>query len=226
MLSDMDINVKKKYDTILFDLDGTLTDSSSGIINSIKYALTELGREFSDKEIFQKFLGPPLIYSFRNFCGFDDELANQAVNLYRQRYDKYCDVENALYDGICDTLERLCSAGKRLIVATSKPDIYAKRIVSHFGLDRYFYAVCGATLDESRNTKTLVIKYALESCNVTDLEHTLMVGDRKHDIEGAAACGIDSMGVLYGYGDLTELKTAGADYIAATVSDIADIILL
>lgn len=223
---DRGFTVKKKYDTILFDLDGTLTDSSPGIINSIKYALNELGKEIPDEAVFQKFLGPPLIYSFKNFCGFDEELANRAVKLYRQRYDKYCDIENALYDGICDTLERLRSAGKRLIVATSKPDIYAKRIVSHFGLDRYFDAVCGATLDESRNTKTMVIKYAIESCNVTDLEHTLMVGDRKHDIEGAANVGIDSMGVLYGYGDLSELKTAGANYIAASVSEIADIILL
>lgn len=216
----------KKYNTILFDLDGTLTDSSPGIINSIKYALNELGKEIPDEAAFQKFLGPPLIYSFKNFCGFDDELANRAVKLYRQRYDKYCDIENALYDGICDTLDRLCSADKRLIVATSKPDIYAKRIVSHFGLDKYFDAVCGATLDESRNTKTMVIKYALGSCNVTDLEHTLMVGDRKHDIEGAANVGIDSIGVLYGYGDLSELKTAGANYIASSVSEIADIILL
>lgn len=216
----------KKYDTILFDLDGTLTDSSPGIINSIKYALDELGRVYPDESTLKKFLGPPLIYSFKNFCGFDDELADRAVKLYRQRYDKFCDVENALYNGICDTLDRLCSAGKRLIVATSKPDIYSKRIISHFGLDKYFDSVCGATLDESRNTKTLVMKYALESCNITDLEHTLMVGDRKHDIEGAKNVGIDSMGVLYGYGDLTELKTAGADYIASTVSEIADIILL
>ena len=93
-------------------------------------------------------------------------------------------------------------------------------------MDKYFDSVCGATIDESRNTKTLVIKYALESCNITDLEHTLMVGDRKHDIEGAKNVGIDSMGVLYGYGDLAELQTAGADYIASTVSEIADIILL
>ncbi len=218
--------MKKEYNTILFDLDGTLTDSSSGIINSIKYALNELDENIPDEATFQKFLGPPLIYSFTNFCGFDDELANRAVKLYRQRYDTYCDIENALYDGICETLDRLRSAGKRLIVATSKPDVYANRIVSHFGLDKYFDAVCGATLDESRNTKTMVIKYALESCNVTDLEHTLMVGDRKHDIEGAAAVGIDSMGVLYGYGTLFELQTAGANYIAAGVSDIADIILL
>lgn len=218
--------MKKNYDTILFDLDGTLTDSSSGIINSIKYALDELGREYPDEATMQKFLGPPLIYSFKNFCGFDDELANRAVKLYRQRYDKYCDVENALYDGICDTLGRLCTAGKRLIVATSKPDVYAKRIISHFGLDKYFDAVCGATLDESRNNKIMVMKYALESCNITDLEHTLMVGDRKHDIEGAKNVGIDSMGVLYGYGDLAELQTAGADYIASTVSEIADIILI
>lgn len=218
--------MKKKYDTILFDLDGTLTDSSPGIINSIKYALNELGKEIPDEATFQKFLGPPLIYSFKNFCGFDDELANRAVKLYRQRYDRYCDIENALYDGICDTLDRLCTAGMRLIVATSKPDVYAGRIVSHFNLDKYFDAVCGATLDESRNTKTMVMKYALESCNITDLEHTLMVGDRKHDIEGAKNVGIDSMGVLYGYGDLAELQTAGADYIASTVSEIADIILL
>lgn len=217
--------MKKEYSAIFFDLDGTLTDSSTGILNSVKYALAALGREIPEEEILHEFLGPSLLYSFSHFCGLNDDLTRQAIGLYRQRYEKYCTVENALYDGIANVLDRLHSAGRILAVATSKPEVYAVRVVAGFGIDRYFTAVCGAALDGSRDTKSQVIEYALERCNITDLEHTLMVGDRKYDIKGAKDAGLDSIGVLYGYGTRKELETAGADYIASNPAEIADIIL-
>ena len=215
----------KRYNTILFDLDGTLTDSSPGILNCVKYALTEMGREIPDEAVLGEFLGPPMTYSFKTFCGMSEEDANHATTLYRQIYKEKCVTENSLYDGIFQTLEQLKNAGKILAVATTKPEIMAEKIVEYFDIKKFFTVVCGSAPDGANGDKAGVIKTALEICGETDLSQALMIGDRFYDIEGAKTVGIDSVGVLYGYGSRPELEKAGATYIVSEASEIADLIL-
>ena len=215
----------KRYNTIFFDLDGTLTDSSPGILNSVKYALTEMGREIPDEKVLGEFLGPPLTDSFTQFCGMTDEEANEAADLYRSVYKDKCVTENSLYDGIYQTLESLQMQGKTLAVATTKPIYLAEKIVSHYGIRKFFTAVCGASPDGSGGDKAEVIKMALKVCGETDLSQALMIGDRFYDIEGARTVRIDSVGVLYGYGSRPELEKAGATYIVSSAAEIAELIL-
>lgn len=215
----------KKYNTILFDLDGTLTDSSPGILNSVKYALSQMGREIPDEKVLGEFLGPPLIDSFIKFCGMTEAEAKEAATLYRSVYKDKCVAENSLYDGIVQTLERLKNAGKVLAVATTKPIVLADKIVTHYGIREFFTDVCGSAPDGSGGEKAQVIKMALKVCGETDLSQVLMIGDRFYDIEGAKTVGIDSVGVLYGYGSRSELENAGATYIVSTASEIGDLIL-
>lgn len=215
----------KNYRTILFDLDGTLTDSSTGILNSVKYALDKMDWEIPDDTVLNNFLGPPLTDSFAEFCGMDGEQSYNAAAIYRERYKDYCVIENSLYDGICDVLEQLSGAGKILAVATTKPEIMAEKIVSHFGIRKFFTAVCGAAPDGANGKKADIIRNALEKCGEDDLGQALMIGDRFYDIEGAKEAGIASVGALYGYGSRSELEEAGADYIAAAPNEIVKIIL-
>lgn len=215
----------KRYDVILFDLDGTLTDSSPGIINSIIYALDKYGISVEDTAILRKFLGPPLHESFKEYFGFDDEKAMEAVNYYREYFSTKGLLENRVYDGIPELLKNLADNGKRLIVATSKPQQFTDRIMQHFDLEKYFEFVAGSNMDGTRSKKAEVIEYALNKCRITDRSNVVMVGDRKHDIIGAKAVGIDSIGVEYGYGDYDELNTAGATYIVKTVNELKNIIL-
>lgn len=210
----------KNYDVILFDLDGTLTDSSPGIINSIIYALDKYGISLEDTAVLRKFLGPPLHESFKAFCGFDDEKAMEAVNYYREYFSTKGLLENEVYDGIASLLKNLCDKEKRLIVATSKPQKFTDRIMAHFALDQYFEFVAGSNMDGTRSKKAEVIEYALQKCQITDKTKVVMVGDRMHDIIGAKAVGIDSVGVEYGYGDYDELNDAGANYIVKTVDEL------
>ncbi|MDE7279864.1 MAG: HAD hydrolase-like protein, partial [Oscillospiraceae bacterium] len=154
--------MSKNYSTVLFDLDGTLTDSSSGIFNCVKHALTSLGLEIPNDTTLNKFLGPPLIHSFKEFCGLDEDTAREAVRLYRQRYETVLTEENALYDGIEDMLKRLTDTGVTAAVATSKPEKYAVRILEGFGIRRYFTAVCGADPDDCNTDKSYLSKKAIE----------------------------------------------------------------
>lgn len=210
----------KNYQYILFDLDGTLTNSELGITNSVKYALEKSGYEIPDGTVLRKFIGPPLVYSFVNFCGMSEEEAVKAVVYYREVYSVTGIFESVVYEGIEETLKALKVAGKELLVATSKPEYYARKIVKHFGLDTYFDFVAGASMDKSRAEKDQVIAYALEEYGIRDKQNVIMIGDRKHDIEGAKVNGVDSMGVLFGFGDKEELENAGADYIAKSAKDI------
>ena len=212
------------YSTILFDLDGTLTDSEQGIINSIEYALTKYEIRLESKADLRKFLGPPLKDSFIQFCGFSDEKADEAVNFYREYFKEKGIFENIVYQGIYDLLEKLKSKNKTLILATSKPEPFTLRILEHFDLLNYFDFVAGSNMDNTRCRKDEVISYALNSCKITDLSSAIMVGDREHDIIGAKKVGIDSIGVLYGYGNLQELKNAGATYIAKDTEEIYKIV--
>lgn len=209
---------------ILFDLDGTLTDAAPGITNSVKYALSKFGIDETDRNKLRKFLGPPLISSFAEFYGFSNEKAQKAVEYYREYFVPNGIFENEVYSGIPELLQKLKANGKTLIIATSKPEPFAKKIAHHFGLDGYFAMIAGSNTDNTRCKKAQVIEYALETLGVTDREHAVMIGDREHDIIGAKETGLKSIGVLYGYASPGELETAGADFIAGTPQEIFDII--
>lgn len=210
----------KRYQYLLFDLDGTLTDSALGITNSVKYALEEFGIVVKDRGELLKFIGPPLVDSFMEYYGFSREKAAEAVAIYREYFQAKGIFENRVYDGVEEVLKELKDRGKTLILATSKPEVFTVRILEHFHLAEYFYFVAGATMDESRNKKDQVIAYALEQCKIADKSEALMIGDREHDILGAGANGIDSVGVLYGFGSREELEAAGADYIVETLEEL------
>ena len=215
----------KRYDTILFDLDGTLTDPALGITNSVMAALERFGIPIPERRELYKFIGPPLADSFREFYGFSEEDCREAVRAYRSHFAEQGIFENTPYPGITETLDRLRSAGRRLVIATSKPEPFALRIAEHFGFADRFDYIAGALMDETRTQKWEVIDYALAQCGITDRARVLMVGDREHDILGAKRCGLDAMGVLYGYGSREELVDAGAAYLAETVPEVAELIL-
>ncbi|MGN0464840.1 MAG: HAD family hydrolase [Lachnospiraceae bacterium] len=210
----------KEYKYILFDLDGTITDPGEGITNSVIYALNKFGI-FDKKENLYKFIGPPLAQSFQKYYGFDEEKARLGIEYYREYYTVYGMFENIVYDGIEEMLKNIKESGKKILMATSKPEKFAKQILEYFKLDKYFDYVAGATMDEKRVRKAEVISYALSNYQIQSLEEVLMVGDRKHDVLGAKEVGIDCVGVLYGYGDREELEKAGADYIVETVEELA-----
>ena len=210
---------------IFMDLDGTITNSAEGILNCFEYALNHFGIEVENRADLEQFIGPPLKRSFMEGFGFDEDKANEAVTKYRERFKSIGMYENEVYEGMEQALQCLKEAGKELIVATSKPEHLAKKILAHFKLDGYLDDICGSCDDSNRNEKDEVIQYALEKHNITDLEDVLMVGDRKFDVIGAAKCGLKCMGVLYGFGDREELESAGAAYIAETVEDMARIIV-
>lgn len=213
------------YKTILFDLDGTITNSGEGIINSVIYALEKMNLDVLDQAELYSFIGPPLNDSFKKFYHLDDHFTEQAVKYYREYYQTKGIYENRLYEGINNLLTDLQQAGCALYVATSKPEIYAKQILAHFDLDHYFTGIYGASLDGERSKKGDVIEYALKSAGLTDLNGTLMIGDRSHDMIGAKENQLACLGVLYGFGDQIELEKAGADYIAATPEEVEKIII-
>lgn len=212
------------YKYILFDLDGTLTDPGIGITNSVMYALEKFGIEVKERASLYKFIGPPLLDSFQNFYGFTKEESELALKYYREYFRPKGIYENHVYDGVEDLLRELKASGKKMIVATSKPEEFAVEILKHFNLYQYFNFVGGVSMDEKRVKKSDVIAYALEKGDVTDLDAVVMIGDREHDVYGAKQIGVDSIGVLYGYGDYEELKQAGADYIVERPSEILKIV--
>lgn len=201
------------YKYLLFDLDGTLTDPGIGITNSVMYALRKFGIHVDNRESLYRFIGPPLKDSFGMVYGFSDANCDLAIQYYREYFSKQGMFENVVYEGIPSLLKQLKDNGKILIVATSKPEAFSIEILRHFCLFDYFDFVAGASFDESRSKKADVIRYALESCQIHEKSSAIMIGDRKHDIIGAIENGLDSLGVLYGYGSFEELKNAGASYL-------------
>ena len=211
---------------ILFDLDGTLTDPGMGITNSVAHALSHFGITVTDRTQLYRFIGPPLMDSFMEYYGFTEEQAQEAVRVYREYFADKGWAENTVYSGIEALLADLVAAGKILLVATSKPQIFAERILVHFGLDKYFTHICGVALQAPRGySKADVIRDALDRAGVSDLTTAVMVGDRHHDIDGAKVVGISSVGVLYGYGDREEHEAAGADAIAESVAELKAMLL-
>lgn len=215
----------REFRYILFDLDGTVTDPGIGITNSVMYALRKFGIEETDRTKLYPFIGPPLADSFREFYGFSEEKARQGIAFYREYYRDKGLFENSVYPGVEEMLQTLKNSGRMLILATSKPEGFACQILDYFHLKQYFSFVAGASMDETRVRKEDVIRYALQNCGIADRERILMVGDRRHDIEGARANGLSSLGVLYGYGSRRELLDAGADALAEKPSDISAYIL-
>ena len=205
---------------VFFDLDGTLTDSGPGITASVAYALEKLGTEPPAREALRRFIGPPLLQSFARFCGFDEAKCREAVRLYREYFTAGGMFENSVYPGIPEALAELRAAGFRLAVATSKPELFSREIVAHFGLAGCFEAVCGAAMDETRTEKADVLRYALDTLGVK-AEESLMVGDRAHDVLGAKALGVPCVGVLWGYGSREELTAADAAALAETPAELA-----
>ncbi len=210
---------------ILIDLDGTITDSQEGIAKGIQYALKKMGINIEDLNSLRRHIGPPLRDSFMEYFDFDEEKLEEVVRCYREYYEEIGIFENEVYAGMKDLFEKLTSAGKKLIVATSKPELFAKRIMEHFDLAKYFTDICGSTMDGSREKKRDVIRYTLEKNHITQLDQVVMVGDRFYDITGAKENGLASVGVLYGFGDRKELEEAGAGQIAETVKDLEEILM-
>ena len=216
----------KSYNIILFDLDGTLTDPGEGISNSVSYALNKYGISVERKEDLYKFIGPPLSVSFRTFYGFSEERATEAIAYYREYYAEKGIHENKLYDGIRELLIKLKAAGKTVALATSKPEIFARRVLADFEIAEYFDFIGAATTDEkTRATKEAVLEYTLEGLNAKGRENVIMIGDRHFDINGAKMFGLDSIGVLFGYGSRNELEEAGATYIVSTPEEISEILI-
>lgn len=211
------------FKTILFDLDGTLTDPAEGITNSVAYALEKYGIKVEDRKSLYTFIGPPLNDSFMKYYGFSAEKAMDAIMVYREYFREKGIFENEVYDGIPELLARIKETGRKIVLATSKPEEFAVRILEHFDLMKYFDVVAGASMDEKRNKKGDVIKYAMEKGGFT-AEEAVMIGDREHDIYGAKENGLMSIGVLFGFGSEDELKQAGADYIAASVEEIFELL--
>ncbi len=214
---------------VLFDLDGTLTDPGLGITNSVMYSLNKFGIRVEDRSELYKFIGPPLLNSFMEFYSFDEEQAEQAVIYYREYFKEKGMFENKVYDGIPELLEQMKKEKMLLVVATSKPEPFAVQILEHFNLSQYFDVIAGSDFENVRNTKTKVIAYALEqlaklsSKDISVLRKcAIMVGDRSHDVVGAKENDIQSIGVLFGYGDREELEGAGADFIVEQPSNIWD----
>ncbi|HEL2324140.1 TPA: HAD family hydrolase [Streptococcus suis] len=212
------------YQTILFDLDGTLTDSGQGILNSVAYALEKMGIEEPDTANLNRFIGPPLYESFSRFYQLSPEDTQSAVDAFRVYFKEKGMFENQLYPGIIPLLEELRTAGKTLVIATSKPEIFAKQILEHFGIAHYFDVIAGASLDSSRISKADVIGYAINQLEAFP-NNAVMIGDREHDIEGARMHQLPAIGVLYGYGSKQEFEKAGATMIVETVQDLKRVLL-
>ncbi len=213
------------YDYVLFDLDGTITNSKPGIVNCIKYALDAKGISYPDDSIFDKMVGPPFRVSMREFLGLDMPVIEELITLYRGKYEiggwKQCEI----YGGITDMLSALKNAGKILAIATSKPHKFTDIMINGLDLNKYFDFVGGATSDASKESKADVIDMVLENLQVKDRSKALMIGDRLYDIEGAHKCGLECAAVMWGYGSEEEFKEYGAEYIFKNPSDIVNFLL-
>ena len=214
------------WETILFDLDGTLTDPAEGITKAVEVALNHYGITVEERSTLNKFIGPPLDESFPEFYGFNDEQVREATRVFREYFGRQGWAENIPYPGIDKLLGDLKAAGKKLIIATSKPEEFAVRIMNHFDLAQYMDVIAGASTDNQEGAKKAnVIRKALQRAGVEDLSSVVMVGDRRHDVAGGHEVGLKVIGVLYGYGDRAEHEAAGADYIVEDIPSLEKLLL-
>jgi len=215
----------KRYSHIIFDLDGTLTDPGLGITNSIMYALKKFGIE-SERSALYKFIGPPLRESFGIYYGFDKDQAEQAVQYYREYFSEKGIYENELYSGILDLLGELNRLNRKLYIATSKPREYTMLILEHFEIAKYFEFVSGSNMDGSMSAKSDLIDRIIPYIKNDELIETIMIGDRRYDIEGAKHHQIDSAAVLYGYGEKSELAEAAPTYLIESTEKLTKLLLI
>ncbi|MBO7090719.1 MAG: HAD hydrolase-like protein, partial [Victivallales bacterium] len=205
---------------IFFDLDGTLTDPAEGITNSVMYALRHFGIEVTDRKELYPFIGPPLSDSYAKYYGFTAEQSEKGVNLFREYFREKGIFENMPYPGMPELLEKLHQLGCKLVVTSSKPQLFVERILDHFDMAKYFHAVCGATMDEKTSRKPIIIRNALDICPEAGANNTIVVGDHALDVIGAHENGLPACAVLYGYGADEEIATAKPEYTAHTVADV------
>lgn len=210
----------KRYELIAFDLDGTLTEPSEGLVASFAYALDRMAVDYGTRESLVRYIGPPLYTQWRQDYGFSVEEADRALAYFHDYYASRGWRENRVYDGIPALLERLRARGYRIALATSKPEHFARDILDLFHLTPYFDLIVGAVDEKVREKKSEVLDFVLSSFPELARERCILVGDRVYDAEGAALCGIDSLGVLYGHGSRAEVDAAGFTYVAETVEDI------
>lgn len=214
-----------KFLNIIFDLDGTLIDSSEGISKCFKYALSNFGILENDSDKIKQAMGPPLYQSFTQIWGLGDEDAKKAIEIYRNRYKSAGMYENKLYSNITKTLEELQNLGCRLFIATSKAENVAKDMLDHFDISKYFTQICGSNPNKHEETKVDVLNRALEFMGTIEIGSTVMIGDRYFDLDAADVCGINGVGVLYGFGEYKELAACKSDFLAETVSDLRDYLI-
>jgi phosphoglycolate phosphatase len=213
----------KKYNVIAFDLDGTLTNPERGLLSAFVYCFKKLGVPYDSKDSLKKYIGPPLYDEWQKDFGWSFEEASFAVEVFREYYNIYGWWDNEVYSGIEELLRELKARGKKLVVATSKPEVTAKKVLRHFGLDKYFDYIAGASMNGSEDLKWQILNRALSAVDAEKSE-AILVGDRKYDAEGAKICGIDSLGVLWGHGSRRELESADFTYIAESTEEVTKII--
>lgn len=214
-----------KYSTILFDLDGTLTDPEKGICGCVQYAMQKTGRPVEPIERYHRYIGPPLLRSFEVYANATPEEAQELLGHYRERFSTVGLFENEVYPGIPELLRDLKAAGAAIAVATGKPTVYSEQILEHFALRQYIDVVSGISLDREPLDKCEVIQHALYSLGVSDRSGCVMVGDRSHDAIGAKMAHVDFIGVLYGYGSREELEAEEAPVIADSVAALRSILM-
>lgn len=217
--------MKCPTDTILFDIDGTLLDPKYGITKCAQYSLRYFGINEENLDSLEKFIGPPIDEAYRDFYNFSEEQVNTAIEKFRERYGNIGMFENEVYPDIPQLLSKLKAKGKKLMVVTTKYYGYAIEILKHYGLHDYFDFVAGSKFDNTRSQKADIIRYALNTLNLTASSQMVMIGDRKYDIIGARKAGLKSIGVLYGYGSREEIQQADPHYIVKNVQELQDILL-
>lgn len=211
------------YKVILFDLDGTLTESGEGITKSVQYALEKLGQPEPDLKKLEVFVGSPLLQQFMKYAGLDEETAVRAVEYYRERYTDIGIFENQVYPGVEDMLDKLRGKGYILAVASSKPERFVKKVLDHFDLTKYFHEIVGSEMNGGRTSKADVIEEALDRLHMGDhRDQVIMVGDKEHDVFGARKAGLKCLAVSYGYGSEDELKNAMPLKIADSAQEVLD----
>ncbi|NLG93614.1 MAG: HAD hydrolase-like protein [Clostridiales bacterium] len=217
--------MKPAYDLILFDLDGTLTDSEPGITSCVKYSLEKMGLPVPSQQVLRKFIGPPLYYGYVNFCGMTPEQAEKASVYYREVYHKTGAFQNTPYPGIMELLEELKSAGATMAVATSKPDPIAYRVLDYFKLSPYFNYIACPNESEHSGEKYVLLESCLKHCGVK-AENAVMIGDTHFDIEGAQRAGTHFIGVLYGFGTKEEMEEKGGKLFARNLAELKNLLLI
>ena len=207
------------YPNVLFDLDGTLTDPREGITRSIQYGLSKMGIDEPDLTQLEHFIGPPLLQAFMATYGFDEAKAWEAMGFYRERFAVTGLYENEVFEGVTPLLETLVAQGRQLFIATSKPQVYAREIARHFDFARHFKVIYGSELDGTRTNKVELIRHLMAEQGLNPA-HTLMIGDRKHDLIGARDNGLDAAAVGYGFGSFEELNSFAPKYHFQTLTEL------